>query len=320
MLLILTNSLDGTTDELVRRIGSKHVFRFNVDLWREYEIEIEPGRFSLTDPFGRTLESHHVKTCYVRKPTFDDPLDVPAGGCVEGWLRGQIGYVNQELYNLCKRQGKVRLVEKGAQSRFGKFLQMEVAACHFKVPAWRFTKRRQSPEFNRPTVAKALTADFVENYKFFYATQVESHHLDPEYPWFLQEEVEANFDLTVVYVAGRSFAFTLAREFEGVDWRKHINKKELPWRRHLLSSEQEDRIHNFMVESELEFGRLDFLLSEEELYFLEVNPNGQWAWLDKDGSEGVFDAVVAILTRDWMISDDLHRTDAQRPFAFVAST
>ena len=54
-----------------------------------------------------------------------------------------------------------------------------------------------------------------------------------------------------------------------------------------------------MPEAELEFGRLDFLLADGRECFLEVNPNGQWAWLDLDGKEGIFDAVVKTLTNNW---------------------
>ncbi len=35
------------------------------------------------------------------------------------------------------------------------------------------------------------------------------------------------------------------------------------------------------------FGRLDFLWDKEGLWFLELNPNGQFAWLDVDGREGL---------------------------------
>ena len=310
MLLILTNSLDGTTDELVRRIGSENVFRFNLDLWRDYEIEIRPGSFFLADPTGRRVEDHEVAVCYVRKPTFDDPLAIPAGGCQEAWLRAQMSYVNQELYNLCRSHGKVRLVEKGAQQRFGKFLQMNAATRYFTVPGWRFTKSPRPPRFEQPTIAKALTADFVDAYRFFYTTKVESGSLDPQFPWLLQDEISAEYDLTVVYVAGQCFAFTLARDFEGVDWRKHINKTELPWTKFHLSDDLEDRIHRYMMEAGLDFGRLDFLLREGKEYFLEVNPNGQWAWLDMDGSEGIYDAVVRVLTRGWLSAGEANLATA----------
>ncbi len=300
MLLILTNSIDGTTDEIVRRVGSNRVFRFNIDLWRDYEFEFSPQGFWLSDPTGRSLQSREIRVAYLRKPSFDDSIAIPKGGCTEAWLRAQLQYVIQEIYNYCRDAGFVRLVEKGAQQRFGKFSQMRLASEYFVVPDWRFVKRAIPPTFTKPTITKALVADFVEDYQFLFTKQVESGALDPAYPWLLQDEVEADADLTVVYVKGQSFAFVLDRSsFDGVDWRKHINKKELYWRRYQISHDLDRSIRAFMEGARLDFGRLDFLLKDQTAYFLEVNPNGQWAWLDVDGSEGIFAAVVNELTRDW---------------------
>ena len=300
MLFILTNSVDGTTDEIVRRVGSHHVFRFNIDLWKDYEFEMSPRGFWISDPSGRFLDSKEIKAAYIRKPSFDAPLAIPEGGCPEAWLRYHIKYFSQEIYNICRDAGVVRLVEKGAQQRFGKFSQMRLASKYFIVPDWHFVKKFSKLTFSKATIAKALVADFVEDYRFFYTTPVKSDTLDPAFPWFLQDEVQADADLTVVYIAGRCFAFSLDRStFLGVDWRKHINKQELDWRRFNISSDIVQAIKAFMTEAGLEFGRLDFLLKEQVAYFLEVNPNGQWAWLDVEGKEGLFDAVVHELTKGW---------------------
>lgn len=301
MLLILTNSIDGTTDEIVRRIGNEYVFRFNIDLWRDYEFEITSDGFWFSDPSGRFIETKIIKAAYLRKPSFDDPLTVPEGGCLELWLRSHIQYLTQEIYNYCRDNGLVRLVEKGAEKRLGKLSQMRLASKHFLVPDWRFLKQTVTPTFSKPTIAKSLVADFVKNYQFFFTTKVESGMLDPAYPWLLQDEVEAHADLTIVYVAGRSFAFVLDRSsFDGVDWRKYINKQELNWERYQLNADFDCAIQAFMTDANLQFGRLDFLLANDTAYFLEVNPNGQWAWLDIDGNEGLFDAIIYELTKNWI--------------------
>jgi hypothetical protein len=301
MLLIFTNSVDGTSDEIVRRIRPDRVFRFNIDLWRDYEIRVDPTGFSLSDPAGRLCTSGDVRAAYLRKPTFDDLIDVPAGGCPEAWLRAQISYLTQELFNWCRDAGLVRLVEKGAQQRFGKFCQMWLARKYFLVPAWLFVKTNGQIAFAEKAISKPLVPDFVCEHRMFYTTRVSSEMLDRTYPWLLQEEVHADADVTVVYVAGRCFCFSLDRSsFDGVDWRRQINKQELNWRRWSCEPAIERSICNFMQEAGLEFGRLDFLLEGRCLRFLEVNPNGQWAWLDLDGTHGVFDAVVNELSRDWI--------------------
>jgi len=48
-----------------------------------------------------------------------------------------------------------------------------------------------------------------------------------------------------------------------------------------------------MDDLKLSFGRLDFLLDDEKRYwFCEVNPNGQFAWLDLSGEYGLLQAVI----------------------------
>jgi hypothetical protein len=300
MLLILTNSIDGTTDEIIRQVGSERVFRLNIDLWHDYEICVDVNGFSFSDPSGRECRSADLRAAYLRKPTFNDLLVVPEGGCPEAWLRAQMSCFLQEIYNYCRDAGLVRLVEKGAQNRFGKFSQMRLAQKYFQVPPWKFVKASNRIMFDMPCITKPLTADFIQDYKILYTRSVNPVDLDLSYPWLLQKQIEADSDVTVVFVAGRCFAFALDRTtFEGVDWRKHINKTELDWHRIKLPQLLEDSIRLYMDEAGLQFGRFDFLCVGDDYYFLEVNPNGQWAWLDMDGSEGVFDAVIKELTKGW---------------------
>ena len=45
----------------------------------------------------------------------------------------------------------------------------------------------------------------------------------------------------------------------------------------------------------LVYGRLDFLLTADDTVFLEVNPNGQFGWLDTPGNWPLHRAVLAAL-------------------------
>ena len=45
----------------------------------------------------------------------------------------------------------------------------------------------------------------------------------------------------------------------------------------------------------LDFGRLDFLYDGSTYWFLEVNANGEWDWLDPNGDVGLLDKMVAEL-------------------------
>ena len=47
-----------------------------------------------------------------------------------------------------------------------------------------------------------------------------------------------------------------------------------------------------MKDTGFEFGRFDFMRKDGVLYFLELNPNGMWAWLDLEFKNGIFECVA----------------------------
>ncbi len=53
-----------------------------------------------------------------------------------------------------------------------------------------------------------------------------------------------------------------------------------------------------MQDTCLHYGRFDFLLAGNTYYFLEVNPNGEWGWLDPSGDAGIVDALARELSPD----------------------
>ena len=107
MLLILTNSLDGTVDFLMEHLKQESVFRFNIDLWADYEIQIHADNFWIKDPTGRFIDEQMVSSCYYRKPRFDLIATVPKGGSLENWLKSS-GHISPESSGI-SAVSKVRL-------------------------------------------------------------------------------------------------------------------------------------------------------------------------------------------------------------------
>jgi hypothetical protein len=55
------------------------------------------------------------------------------------------------------------------------------------------------------------------------------------------------------------------------------------------------------------FGRLDFLLPDGKLIFLEVNPNGQWAWLDLHNNNGLLAKMLDCIDRTTPMPEVIQR-------------
>lgn len=281
---------------MVSRLGEACVFRFNFDLWRDYAIRMDAGGFELTDPTGRRVDAGSVAKLYWRKPQTSAELfpDRPAT-TEERYPEAELWYTLREMAARLRAAGKAVLVEPFAEARIGKMTQLRAAAGVFPVPPWRFVRGVAQPA--GPAVVKSLTLERVAPGKVLYATRLDAADLDPAMPWFICDYVEARLDVTVVYVRGRMFAFEFPRHRfldRAIDWRAVALEPGADWVPHTLPADVAARLTELMGRLRLHYGRIDLLLGEAgEYVFLEVNPNGEWGWLDKHGDHGVLEAILA---------------------------
>src|SRR5207249_3016869 len=118
-------------------------------------------------------------------------------------------------------------------------------------------------------------------------------------PVIFQEFIEKAFDVRVTVVANQIFAARIDSqivESARVDWRRS-DTDQLPHAPLALPEALSLRCFKLIRRLGLEFGAIDFVVDRAgRYYFLEINPNGQWAWLqDRLG----FDIAGAIA--DWLL-------------------
>jgi hypothetical protein len=290
--------MDGTTDLLLPfLVGRMEVFRFNVDMWRSYRIEITDEAFCIEDPTGRFITQRHCSSFYLRKPYFfDEDRMKPAGGDIDSWCQYQIRSILDGIYWICKAAKKVRLVERNADRRLPKILQLRLAKDYFCVPSWNVTLAPSQTDLKGKIVCKSLSSAFVGEYRTMFASLIAVEELEDGYPWLLQRYIEADRDITVVYVKGRLFPFCRSKEEgEAVDFKEIENGQSNGWNPIKISEDLANNINLYMHRLSLDFGRLDFVEKKSEIYFLEVNPNGQYAWLDPDDRTGLLEHISSIL-------------------------
>jgi glutathione synthase/RimK-type ligase-like ATP-grasp enzyme len=97
-------------------------------------------------------------------------------------------------------------------------------------------------------------------------------------PVLFQEEIPPNKDIRVMVVGERVFAAEACSRF--VDWRYDGS---IIWRHHRLSGKVDGAINKLMMLLGLDLASFDFRLSEAGEYcFFEVNPNGQFLFIEVD--------------------------------------
>lgn len=133
-----------------------------------------------------------------------------------------------------------------------------------------------------------------------YTSEVLAEHLDHLEdarlsPTIYQELVPKRFDVRVTIVGERIFAAAIDSQRDPaarVDWRR-TDDPNLRHHRIDLPAALEDVLRPFMRRLGLTFGAIDLVLTPDgEFVFLEINPNGQWLWLDDKLELGISDEVV----------------------------
>jgi hypothetical protein len=288
------------TSDLFCRYAGERIFRLNFDRLAEYRLCLSREGFRISDPIGREATLEGLNSIYWRKPLLAE--SPPRTDYLAHFEYKQRLAFLRDLMNVCEHAGLWTLIDHLCQDRCTKALQMRVAARYFPVPSWRMA----IPHANygvSPKLAKPLTTAWVAEGKVMTSSRIPCEAvLSPGHLWFTQEEVQATHDVTVVWCCGRSWAWSLERTFlaQTPDWRVAPNVVDdySKWKKIELPDATISAISAIVKELGIDYGRFDFLLDESgTFHFLEVNPNGQYAWLDLDGSVGmltwVFDCALA---------------------------
>jgi glutathione synthase/RimK-type ligase-like ATP-grasp enzyme len=101
-------------------------------------------------------------------------------------------------------------------------------------------------------------------------------------PTMLQPYVDKAFELRCVVIADKIFCAKLdsqADEKSRIDWRGGDPEHQI----FTLPREVEASIQRLMASFDLNFASLDMIVTPDgEFVFLELNPNGQWLWLEHE--------------------------------------
>jgi ATP-grasp ribosomal peptide maturase len=112
-----------------------------------------------------------------------------------------------------------------------------------------------------------------------------------------QERLDKRFEYRVTVVGETVFATRIDSQRSSVtelDFRKRF--EDLPCEPAELPPLIADACRSLVAHYGLQYGNIDLVETPDgELVFLEINPNGQWAWVDPDTTEAIRRAIVDLL-------------------------
>lgn len=111
-------------------------------------------------------------------------------------------------------------------------------------------------------------------------------------PAIAQQALKDKIDMRITVVGDDVFAVRILKDGRGIegDWRV-TPKDQLSYDSFQLPLTDEDRCRELVRRMGLAFAAIDLIENDEGLYYIEMNPTGEWSWLVAE--DRPIDAAIA---------------------------
>ena len=299
MLLVLTSSGDATADYLLSRLhryGSR-IIRIDTDrVVGNIQVNISPDSADLRSGDSK-VDAAEISSIWLRRPK---PLLVPdgrdkgeglhiAGEWAES-LENFLAFVPRERWfnhPSANAAASRKLIQLHHAKRLGLIVPETVLTQDPKVVRALWESHRGM------VVVKPVNSGFIEREDgrlgLIYTNNLREHPLGAEdlisaCPVLYQEDANKVLDVRVTWVDGRISAVSMRNPgTQEIDIRRD-NMSHVEYGVLAVPAIVENGIRALMAYFDLRFAAIDFGVNRSgDWVFFEINPNGQWAWLDLAG-------------------------------------
>jgi glutathione synthase/RimK-type ligase-like ATP-grasp enzyme len=313
MILLISNKDDITTDFVVQKLNEfgLNFYRFNTeDLIHSVNITIdfENEIFQIYDlTLKKTIDLKQIKSVYYRRPEI--PIITNRLNQSEAkFVRNELIYTLEGIYKLLRKVFWVSPLYSIRESE-NKIYQISLAKeIGFQIPNSIITNQK-SEAFNffdrnfKDCIIKPIKSGLVgevDDMKVIFTNPLNvktDFELVKSCPTYIQSNIHKKADIRVTVVGNDFFPARIHSQDSAkaqVDWRRSdtvlkYSKVELP-------DDIKEKCKMLMSKLNLQFGAIDFIENEnDDFIFLEINPNGQWAWIEQQLKYPISESIVKLL-------------------------
>ena len=294
-ILIITCSYDKTIDYIIEKNKYRaNFFRFNVDLFADYGITISNSYWEISYR-NNTINSNTTLSIYYRKPTFPDTSDFAPEyrriinsdilAIIDGLANSFSGVVLTKPYLLRQAENKI-------------FQLIYAKSRSILMPKSFIGNNDHWKCINDQRIIKPISVGKIETSSGIAIIQTNLMHENDSYdspeltPVYIQEYIKKSFEVRITVVDDDFFAVKIVSD-NMIDWRAGNNNQyeiiDIP-------IEIKKCIKMMMKDFQLRFGAIDYIVDVDgKWYFLEINPNGQWQWLECILGLSISDSIMNML-------------------------
>lgn len=319
MILLVTNKDDVTTDFIVNRLNKlrERYYRLNTeDLVTTVgvNLDISNNEYMLIDHRkNKVISLSSIKSVYYRRPGLPRMNDAFLSKGEVEFVGRELTYLLEGIYKILNDRFWISPVPSIREAE-NKIYQLLLARdIGLEIPKSLITTLQGNAvsfwhKVQEKCVIKPIKGGRVNNLDnpmVIFTSLITADDIGIldgvcECPTYLQNKVDKLADIRVTVVGERVFpAIIYSQEFQEttIDWRKGENIA-LRHEKVKIPSDIERKCIELTKRLNLHFGAIDFVLGKDSRYvFLEINPNGQWAWVEKRLGYDISGAIVNLLLK-----------------------
>lgn len=324
MILLVTNCEDLTTDYLIRRLDNRGLdyFRFNTEeILSTYDVSLSISKtnvdFCITDTRRKVeLKCSDIRGAYFRRPGTPAILD---NSIEETQKFFDVRELEETLRSIWRTIPRNRWLNhpENIWLASNKIKQLTIASeLGFTIPETLVSSRPADllrfAKTQGNLIVKAVkngffNSDSSSNIMFtrsLGAAELQTIAASPMLvPSIVQPELKKECDLRVTVVGQAVFPVAMLSQQHpetSTDWRTWdiTEGLDLVHQRFDLPNNIQQHCLDLNRRLGLNFSCIDLVLTTDgDFVFLEINPNGQWAWIESMIGMPVRDAIIDHLTR-----------------------
>ena len=302
MILIITHKEDYTSDFLINKLNQLKINykRFNCEDILKYEVTISPD-------FGyKILGESNFKSVWYRRIklpqlNFTDKKEhIFVLNEIDAFIKNLFLMIDAKWLSDPFRinQAENKLFQLKLAAEIG-FLLPNTLVTNNKLELFDFYFKN-----NKDIILKPLYQSKIYDEKstyFIFTNQLREDHIlnldDYDLtPCIYQNRIEKDYEVRVTVVGNKIFSARVNSQDDEqtkLDWRK----KKLKFQQTEIPKSIELKCIELVKRLELKFGAIDLIKDKNDNFvFLEINPNGQWAWIEMDTGLQISDAIIGELT------------------------
>lgn len=293
-VLILASRYDLSCDYVVSslRVSGVPYFRLNTEDLRTFELSLDPlapGLRGVSPQLTFDVCAHQLTSIYFRQPTFLREASLSGRSSSEQFQRAQWAAFVRALMVFDRCQW-VNHPSRTYEAEHKAVQLRAAAALGFEIPRTTIANSATVVESvargEGQVVVKGLDTVLVREGRaeaFGYSNLLRTHDISSHgvrsAPAIFQQAIVDKLDLRVTVVGRCAWcaAVTVGGKPIVGDWR--LAKSAAEFTAFALPDAIVSRCISLTERLGLHFGAIDLALANGKYYFLEINPTGEWAWL-----------------------------------------